>query len=234
MSDADYSRARRAPTNGYLADFSKCSPAMEDGKRYENMVWRLRARETLCCPPNHVMKPRWSLDRDIAAGVTAEVLELSTSVASDDSIDPFTTSQDRSDSSTSRPGLRRCDPATSNARGKHMIPINLEKAVRSIQEKQLLERMSPLPPHLAPQTPRATREVQPEEAVAPCSASPPVTAHRCSLEPSTSTFVTARGSDGLAPLAQKPTLPPIRACIASSLALSPVASPPYQTSHPHR
>lgn len=197
VSDADYRGARRAPTNGYLAVFSKCSPAMEDGERYENMVWRLWARETLCCPPNHVIKPRWSLDRDIATGVTAEVLELSTGVASDGSIDPFTTSQDRSDSSTSRPGLRRCDPATSNARGKHMIPINLEKAVRLIQEKQLLEPMSPLPPHLAPQTPRATREVQPEEAVAPCSASPPVTAHRCSSEPSTSTFVTARGSDDL-------------------------------------
>ncbi|KAF3036526.1 hypothetical protein E8E11_003332 [Didymella keratinophila] len=189
----------RNPENlfGLWSVFSKCSPAMEDGKRYENMAWRLWARETFCCQPDHVVQPQWSFDQEVAAGATADVPELSTSVASDDSIDPLTTSQHRSDSSTSRPDLRRHDSATSNARGKHMTPIDLEKVVHSIQEKKVLEPMSPLPPHLAPQTTQATQEPQPEEAVGPRSASPPLTARRCAPELSTSTFATARGSDDL-------------------------------------
>ena len=78
---------------------------MEDGKRYENMAWRLWARETFCCQPDHLVPtPQWSFDQPIAAGAAApELPELSTSVASDDSIDPLVTSQHRSDSSTSRP-----------------------------------------------------------------------------------------------------------------------------------
>jgi hypothetical protein len=170
---------------------------MEDGKRYENMAWRLWARETFCCQPDHVVQPQWSFDQEVAAGATGDVPELSTSVASDDSIDPLITSQHRSDSSASRPDLRRHDSATSNARGKHMTPIDLEKVVHSIQEKKALEPMSPLPPHLAPQTTQATREVQLQETVAPRSASPPLTARRCAPELSTSTFATARGSDDL-------------------------------------
>ncbi|KAF3032086.1 hypothetical protein E8E12_003027 [Didymella heteroderae] len=186
----------RNPENlfGLWSVFSKCSPAMEDGKRYENMAWRLWARETFCCQPDHVVQPQWSFDQQVAAGTTVEVPELSTSVASDDSIDPLTTSQHRSDSSASRPDLRRHDSATSNARGKHMTPIDLEKVVHSIQEKKALEPMSPLPPHLAPQT---TQERRPEEAIVPRSASPPLTARRCAPELSTSTFATARGSDDL-------------------------------------
>ncbi|KAL1598085.1 hypothetical protein SLS59_007095 [Nothophoma quercina] len=167
---------------------------MEDGKRYENMAWRLWARETFCCQPDHVVPPQWSFDQEIAAGATAEVPELSTSVASDDSsMDPLTTSQHRSDSTASRPDLRRHDSATSNARGKHMTPIDLEKVVNSIQEKKVIEPLSPLPPQLAPQTTEATIL----EEVAPRSASPPLTARRCNPELSTSTFATARGSDDL-------------------------------------
>ena len=168
---------------------------MEDGKRYENMAWRLWARETFCCQPDHVVTPQWSFDQQIAASTTADVPELSTSVASDDSmsIDPITTSQHRSDSSASRPDLRRHDSATSNARGKHMTPIDLEKVVNSIQEKKAIEPLSPLPPQLAPPTDSQV----PVEAAAPRSLSPPLTARRCAPELSTSTFATARGSDDL-------------------------------------
>jgi hypothetical protein len=171
---------------------------MEDGKRYENMAWRLWARETFCCQPDNVVPPQWSFDQQIATGATADVPELSTSVASDDSmsIDPITTSQHRSDSSASRPDLRRHDSATSNARGKHMTPIDLEKVVNSIQEKKVIEPLSPLPPQLAP--PATDARPQTEAAPAPShSASPPLTARRCAPELSTSTFATARGSDDL-------------------------------------
>lgn len=176
-----------------LAVFSKCSPAIEDGKRYENMAWRLWARGSFCCQPDHVVQPQWSLDQKAAAAATANVPELSTTVASDDSIEPLTTTRHRSDSFASRTDLRRHDSTTSNAYGKHITSIVIEKVVQSIQEKKVLEPMSPLPPHLA----QATQEVRSEEAVAPCSASPPLTARRCAPELPTSTFATARGSDGL-------------------------------------
>ncbi|KZM28276.1 uncharacterized protein EKO05_0010741 [Ascochyta rabiei] len=190
----------RNPENlfGLWSVFSKCSPAMEDGKRYENMAWRLWARETFCCQPDHVVSPQWAFDQEIAASAstTTDVPELSTSVASDDSmsIDPVATSQHRSDSSASRPDLRRHDSATSNARGKHMTPTDLEKVVNSIQEKKVIEPLSPLPPQLAPPT---TKAPQPDDAVAPRSASPPLAARRCAPELSTSTFATARGSDDM-------------------------------------
>lgn len=198
-------RAPAAPANPLPAVFSKCSPAMEDGKRYENMAWRLWARETFCCQPEHPVAPQWSFGQQIAASASADVPELSTSVASDDSVDPLTTTsttttaQHRSDSSASRPDLRRHDSAASNARGKHMTPTDLEKVVNSIQEKKAIEPLSPLPPQLAPHTTQVRRpEEQPLAAApAPPSASPPLTARRCVPELSTSTFATARGSDDL-------------------------------------
>lgn len=169
---------------------------MEDGKRYENMAWRLWARETFCCQPDHAATPQWAFDQAIAAGPTVDVPELSTSVASDDSmsINPITTSQHRSDSSASRPDLRRHDSTISNARGKHMTPIDLEKVVNSIQEKKVIEPLSPLPPQLAPPT---TKAQQPEEPAVARSASPPLTARRCAPDLSTSTIATARGSDDM-------------------------------------
>lgn len=175
---------------------------MEDGKRYENMAWRLWARETFCCQPEYPVAPQWSFSQEVAASAAADVPELSTSVASDDSIDPLTTStttastQHRSDSSASRPDLRRHDSTASNARGKHMTPTDLEKVVNSIQEKKAIEPLSPLPPQLAPHTTEVRRPEEPL-AAAPPAASPPLTARRCAPELSTSTFATARGSDDL-------------------------------------
>jgi hypothetical protein len=174
---------------------------MEDGKRYENMAWRLWARETFCCQPDHLVPtPQWSFDQPIAAaGAAPELPELSTSVASDDSIDPLVTSQHRSDSSASRPDLRRHDSTASNARGKHMTPIDLEKVVNSIQEKRVIEPLSPLPPKLAAHAMElpARLEETPEETLEESADSPPLTARRCAPEMSTSTFATARGSDDL-------------------------------------
>ena len=63
------------PLTAILTVFSKCSPAMEDGRRYENMAWRLWARETFCCQPDHVVQPQWSFDPEVAAGATAESIE---------------------------------------------------------------------------------------------------------------------------------------------------------------
>jgi hypothetical protein len=164
---------------------------MEDGKRYENMAWRLWSRETFCCIPD-TASPQWSFEQQLPA----EMPELSSSVASDDSnlIDSAITSS-RSDSTASRPDLRRHDSATSNARGRHMTPIGLEKVVNSIQEKKFLEPLSPLPPKLA--APVAEQR-KPAEVCTPRPASPPTTARRIP-ESSSSTVATAQGSEPMSP-----------------------------------
>ncbi|KAF1832503.1 DUF1752-domain-containing protein [Decorospora gaudefroyi] len=136
---------------GLWSVFARCSPAMEDGKRYENMAWRLWSRETFCCQPDPVAAPQWAFQRRLSSSATTDVPELSTSVASDDShLESAITTTAASDVSASRPDLRRHDSATSQGRGRHMTPIGLEKVVNSIQEKKFIEPLSPLPPQLAP------------------------------------------------------------------------------------
>jgi hypothetical protein len=141
---------------------------MEDGKRYENMAWRLWSRETFCCQPDPVVAPQWAFQRPLSTSAT-DMPELSTSVASDDSnMDSAITTSSRSDLSASRPDLRRHDSATSQARGRHMTPIGLEKVVNSIQEKKFIEPLSPLPPQLA----APVAEQKPAEDTTPRSATP--------------------------------------------------------------
>lgn len=194
---------------GLWSLFSKCSPAMEDGRRYENMAWRVWGRETLCCPPLMVSPP-WAFDRQLPAN-NADMPELSTSVASDDSnVESPLTTTSRSTSSTSRPGLRRHDSTASQARGKHLTPIDLEKVVNSIQEKKAIEPLSPLPPQLAP--PAANlRIIAPVTTCRPVS--PPSTARRIP-QPATSPLAAIRGSDAMA------LSPPAHSEISSSLEAS--------------
>ncbi|KAF1911940.1 hypothetical protein BDU57DRAFT_523202 [Ampelomyces quisqualis] len=178
---------------GLWSVFARCSPAMEDGKRYENMAWRLWSRETFCCQPDHLATPQWSFEQQLPA----DMPELSTSVASDDSnLDTAMATASRPDSApAARPHLRRHDSATSHARGKHMTPIGLEKVVNSIQEKKFLEPLSPLPPHFA--APAAEQRL-PAQVSTPRPAPPPTTARRIP-ESSTSTVATTHDSEPMSP-----------------------------------
>ncbi|KAF2025573.1 DUF1752-domain-containing protein [Setomelanomma holmii] len=178
---------------GLWSVFARCSPAMEDGKRYENMAWRLWSRETFCCQPDNAVSPQWSFERQLPA----EMPELSTSVASDDSnLESTITTTSRSDSTSApRPEIRRHDSATSQARGKHMTPIGLEKVVNSIQEKKFLSPLSPLPPQLA--APIA-KQPTPAEVTTPRPVTPPTSARRIP-ESSTSTVATTQGSEVMSP-----------------------------------
>ena len=163
---------------------------MEDGKRYENMAWRLWSRETFCCQPDPVPAPQWAFQRQLSASAT-DMPELSTSVASDDSnLESAITTTSRSDLSADRPDLRRHDSATSQARGKHMTPIGLEKVVNSIQEKKFIEPLSPLPAQLAP--PVAEQKPVQDNTTPPSTARP-------IPEASTSTVATSVSCDIMSP-----------------------------------
>lgn len=162
---------------------------MEDGKRYENMAWRLWSRETFCCQPDPVAAPQWTFQRQLSASA-ADMPALSTSVASDDSnVESAIITTSRSDLSADRPDLRRHDSATSQARGKHMTPIGLEKVVNSIQEKKFIEPLSPLPAQLAPPVPEQK----------PAQHSTPPTTARPIPEASTSTVATTVNSEIMSP-----------------------------------
>lgn len=175
--------------------FARCSPAMEDGKRYENMAWRLWSRETFCCQPDHTVPPQWAFERQISSAAT-DLPELSTSVGSDDSnADIAITTTSRSDLSASRPDLRRHDSATSQARGRHMTPIGLEKVVNSIQEKKFIEPLSPLPPQLA--APVAQQKPAAKSTLR--ASSPPPSAARRVPESSTSTVATSVDYEAMSP-----------------------------------
>ncbi|KAL6710305.1 hypothetical protein ACN47E_009251 [Coniothyrium glycines] len=180
---------------GLWSVFARCSPAMEDGKRYENMAWRLWSRETFCCQPDPVVPPQWAFERSISTSAT-DMPDLSTSVGSDDStMDSAITTASRSEISGSRPDLRRHDSATSQARGKHLTSIGLEKVVNSIQEKKFIEPLSPLPPALA--APLAAQK--PTQKTTPRIASPPPSAARRVPESSTSTVATSAGCEPMSP-----------------------------------
>lgn len=136
--------------------FSKTSHAMEDGKRLENLSWRLWNRETFCCAPELQARSSapacsFSAQPPKATATHIPVPELSTSIesaASDDLDDAPTSSAYSTRLPKARPELRRNDSASSTSRGreKHITPIDLEKIVISIKETQQLEPIDlPLP-----------------------------------------------------------------------------------------
>lgn len=142
--------------------FSKTSHAMEDGKRLENLSWRLWNRETFCCAPEQqarsTLSPRCSFAiRSKAATADIPVPELSTSLesASSDDLDVENASPRRTTATTipkARPELRRTDSMSSTSRGreKHITPIDLEKIVVSIKESKHLEPIElPVPTPLS-------------------------------------------------------------------------------------
>ncbi|EMC99755.1 hypothetical protein BAUCODRAFT_30156 [Baudoinia panamericana UAMH 10762] len=135
---------------GMWSLFSKASHAMEDGKRLENLSWRLWNRETFCCAPESqarsTLSPRCSFTPKPKAATTniPAVPELSTSfdsAVSDDLNDEDMSSLTATTIPNTRPKLRRDDSTSSTSRGreKHITPIDLEKIVISIKETKQIE-----------------------------------------------------------------------------------------------
>ncbi|KAI4762736.1 DUF1752-domain-containing protein [Aureobasidium sp. EXF-3400] len=159
---------------GMWSVFNKISDAMEDGKRLENLSWRLWNRETFVCS----RMPRARKNIPLPA--------LSSSVSSTDESDDEDVSS-LLPSPASRPELRRSESSEHRNRGRqqnHITPIDLEKMVISIKEKKSLEPLSALsmpspsmpspPPSDDRQTPIATKSTTPAPKLAPTPAPTPV------------------------------------------------------------
>lgn len=131
--------------------FSKTSEAMEDGKRLENLSWRLWNRETFCCCPEtqarSKVSPQFSTFPPRASIPVPELATSAGTVSSLGSVDEASTPPNSLPTHGMRPELRRADSIDTRSRGreKHITPVDLEKIVISIQEKKSLEPLSPLP-----------------------------------------------------------------------------------------
>lgn len=110
--------------------FSKCASTLEDGRRLENLSWRIWNRETLCCPGDSVPELSASVD-----SVATDVPDSSGGQTSSLTL-PVNIRAYR---------LQRADPTLSSSRGKekHITSSDLEKMVCSIKDKQQIEPLSP-------------------------------------------------------------------------------------------
>lgn len=130
--------------------FSKCAESMEDGKRLENLSWRLWNRETLCCESQPHFATTPAIDISPSHPGRSDIPALSASVDSVAS-DVAGSVHDHQPSRTAPvdivplPSIG-CVQGRSRGREKHITSLGLEKMVFSIKEKQGLE---PLPPRIA-------------------------------------------------------------------------------------
>ncbi|KAE8453231.1 hypothetical protein EG329_011298 [Mollisiaceae sp. DMI_Dod_QoI] len=135
--------------------FSRCAGSLEEGRRLENLSWRLWNRETFCCDPiseANATTPAISIASRSSEGrySTTEVPSLSGSLDSlaDEEVLEF--DSDNTSTSTSapldisRPHILRQDSVHSRSRGRerHITPDDLEKMVITIKEKKDLEPLS--------------------------------------------------------------------------------------------
>lgn len=164
---------------------------MEDGRRLENLTWRLWNRETLCCEPqpqhNHTTTPtiefaRSRPSRRDVPGLSASVESL-VSIRSDSSeeaqqqpIAPFRTHVNTSP---------KPESTLSRSRGKekHITSLGLEKMVHSIQDKQ---EIAPLSPSIADAMPPLPK-MPPSTDITPRAVSPTLNAPFRSSDSSSST-----------------------------------------------
>lgn len=169
---------------------------MEDGKRLENLSWRLWNRETFCCAQLDTFSPHAPCSHKPRAATTdIPVPELSSSLESavSDELDEA--------SPEDRPELTRHFSTESRTRGgeKHITAVDLEKIVISIKESQHLERVEfAMPPS----------SFKPEPAVAPVASVSQDFSKLALNEPETvATVPTVSKPNAPIPIAAKPKLP---------------------------
>lgn len=131
-----------------LAVFSKCAESMEEGRRLENLSWRLWNRETFCCEAQPQFATAPAINVVSSRPKSRDIPELSVSVDSvasevDERIEEHAKPQ-TAPLNIRRPRLRRDDSMLSRSRGteKHITSLGLEKMVLSIKEKKDLEPLS--------------------------------------------------------------------------------------------
>lgn len=130
--------------------FSRCSGSLEEGRRLENLSWRLWTRETFCCEPTgeaNATTPAISIAKRSSEGqYSQDMPDLSASLDSiqDDDALEFDSNSSSSPLDISRPHIARQESLCNRSRGRerHITPDDLEKMVIAIKEKKDLEPLS--------------------------------------------------------------------------------------------
>ncbi|KAJ5090018.1 hypothetical protein N7532_008702 [Penicillium argentinense] len=137
--------------HGMWMVFSKCADYMDQGRRLENLSWRLWTRETFC------VEPEKSNEASVLPKLRSEagdLPELSASVesAASDQAERIEAHIKRPQFSDYRPAVVREDSMASLGRGKekHITSLDLERMVLNIKERKSLE---PLTPAMEPAAP---------------------------------------------------------------------------------
>ncbi|KAL6714470.1 hypothetical protein ACLMJK_007894 [Lecanora helva] len=197
--------------------FSKCAESMENGRRLENLSWRIWNRETLCCE----IKPQFTNTHPVnitrSRPRRKDVPELSTSVDSLSSEDSDPTEE--SPSSPSQPtspldirtASQRSPPTTMAASraDKHITSLGLEKMVCSIKDKQ---DIGPLSPSIAEVIP----VISPSSDITPRPTSTTLTAPF----PSSSSDSSSSTADTSSPESDKSTAQTVNSDTSEELATS--------------
>ncbi|PYH98806.1 DUF1752-domain-containing protein [Aspergillus ellipticus CBS 707.79] len=137
--------------HGMWMVFSKCADYMEEGRRLENLSWRLWTRETFC------VEPETSSEASVLPLLRSEagdLPELSASVesAASDQAERIEHHIKRPKCMDYKPAVVREDSLLSLARGKekHITSLGLERMVLNIKEKKQLEPLTPVMSEVAP------------------------------------------------------------------------------------
>ncbi|OQD74039.1 hypothetical protein PENDEC_c012G07041 [Penicillium decumbens] len=137
--------------HGMWMVFSKCADYMDQGRRLENLSWRLWTRETFCVEPEKANEASALPKLRSEAG---DLPELSASVesAASDQAERIEAHIKRPQFSDYRPAVAREDSLASLGRGKekHITSLDLERMVLNIKEKKNLEPLAPLVEPTAP------------------------------------------------------------------------------------
>lgn len=129
--------------------FSKCAESMENGRRLENISWRIWNRETLCCESQPLLTTTPAIDFSQSRPNRKDVPELSGSVDSVTSDETELMENHQHErtapvyikSHASRDG--DAEQGTGRGREKHITSLGLEKMMISIKEKQDIQPLSP-------------------------------------------------------------------------------------------
>ncbi|TVY71542.1 Uncharacterized protein LSUE1_G009360 [Lachnellula suecica] len=197
--------------------FSRCAASLEQGRRLENLSWRLWNRETFCCDPvseANATTPAISISSRSSDGrySATEVPSLCASLDSLADEEALEFDTDSTSASTSapldirHPQIYRQDSVNSRSRGRerHITPDDLEKMVMTIKEKKDLQPISnshsylePLAPRLAEiqHTPQPTQQIAiPETKSTACEpAAQPASAESTSGNSERSTTSVVKG-----------------------------------------
>ena len=124
-----------------IAVFSKCADSVEDGRRLENLSWRVWNREMLCCDePPQIAATTPSIGPAKLRPTPSDVPSLSTSVDSVASADSGAgldhTAHSQGATALSSYRVEDSLHQLSRGREKHITSLGLERMVCTIQEQQ--------------------------------------------------------------------------------------------------